>query len=264
MKKLQLVLASASPRRRELLTLLGVPFTVIVTNAEEVEKTTPPDIVAALPPCPLPLEHHPTLLAWHKVQAAWLQHSHSLRATPNTNDTNNVVLGADTVVALDTAVLNKPRDEADARAMLAQLSGRVHTVYTGLCVRSNSIVNSAHANEHNQCPLPPVSSQRGDTFFHLSSSNVTIAPLQPDTIADYVATGEPMDKAGAYGIQGLGGQLVLGVEGSYTCVVGLPLPATWHLLTAAGVDRLQDPTTAYYMWLDAQKKEPFPCPPTLP
>src|SRR5262249_59767127 len=98
----------------------------------------------------------------------------------------------------------------------------------------------------------------------LVASDVELAELTDAEIADYVATGEPMDKAGAYGIQGLGGRLVRSVAGSYTCVVGLPLVATHRLLAAAGYTQLTDPNEAYLRWLEAQGKEPLPCPPTFP
>lgn len=225
------ILASASPRRRELLALLEVPFIILPTEAEEETHTIPPEINALLPPCPLTPDDHPTVRAWRKANDAWK------RAQAD------VVLGADTVVVLDGKVLNKPRNPDDAHAMLAQLAGRSHTVYTGLCVYARQ----------SQSPL-----------LDLVASDVTIAPLNADEIAAYVATGEPMDKAGGYGIQGLGGRLVQQVVGSYTAVVGLPLPSTWQLLTQAGIAPMKDPTDAYYTWLRNQRKEPLPCPPTLP
>jgi septum formation protein len=109
-------------------------------------------------------------------------------------------------------------------------------------------------------PQPPIP----NTQLDLISSDVAIADLTDEEIDTYIATGEPMDKAGAYGIQGLGGRLVRSVVGSYTCVVGLPLVAVHRLLTAAGYSQLNDPTEAYRRWLDSQGKEPLPCPPTFP
>jgi septum formation protein len=223
------VLASASPRRRELLAALGASFTAVATDAEEQPTAAPAPVAAALPPLPIPAGDHPTLLAWRKAHAA---HGHATRA---------VVLGADTVVAVDAAVLNKPVDAAHAREMLARLSGRAHTVYTGLCVLL------------------------GEQFWvDVVAAEVEFHPLSAATIEAYIATGEPFDKAGAYGIQGHGGALVRAVRGSYTAVVGLPLPATHRLLTAAGVAGLHDPTETYQRWLASQGKEPLPCPPSLP
>ncbi len=240
---MQLVLASASPRRHELLSWLGVPFTVIVTDAEESDDPAPAEVVTALPSCPLPLREHPTLRAWRKAHAVWSQ------------DQAPVVLGADTTVVLDGDVLGKPDNATHAQAMLARLAGRTHTVYTGICVYNAP--PHAVGGEASAATVPPLQ-------LHLEASNVTLAPLDVNTIAAYVRTGEPLDKAGAYGIQGLGGQLVRQVEGSYTAVVGLPLPATWHMLSAAGVTGMEDPTAAYRNWLHHQGKEPLPCPPTLP
>lgn len=239
----RLVLASSSPRRSELLSLLGVPFTIVTTDAEESDSPPPPEIVAALPPSSLPLAQHPTLLAWRKAHAVW------------SHDPAHVVLGADTIVVLDGAVLGKPRDAAHARAMLAQLAGQVHTVYTGVCVCGSGSRADAEYE-----PSAPVNQFQ----VALVTSDVTIAPLDREEIAAYVATGEPLDKAGAYGIQGLGGQLVRRVVGSYTAVVGLPLPTTWRMLTAVGISGLAEPTAAYRKWLQYQGKEPLPCPPTLP
>lgn len=224
-----LILASASPRRRELLALLGAAYTPIATDAEERDTPTPPEVADALPELRLPRGNHPTLLAWRKARAAAEQ-------APGA-----IVLGADTVVVLDDDVLNKPRDVAEARAMLARLSGRAHTVYTGLCVLAE-----------------------GRLWLEAVAAEVEFHPLRPDAIADYVATGEPMDKAGAYGLQGQGGAFVRAVRGSYTNVVGLPLPAVHRLLTAAGVAGLADPALTYQRWLQHQGKEPLPCPPTLP
>jgi septum formation protein len=228
-----LVLASASPRRRELLGFLGVPFRAIATTGEEQEHPPPADVVAALPPFPLALATHPSLLAWRKADAACAEAPDS------------VIIGADTIVVLGSDVLGKPRDRAHAHVMLRRLSGRTHTVYTGLAV-----LDTRHTDAR--------------LAFDLVASDVTIADLTDSEIADYIATGEPMDKAGAYGIQGLGGRLVHRVVGSYTCVVGLPLLELDRLLTAAGIAGLTDPIEAYRRWLGAQGKEPLPCPPTFP
>lgn len=246
-----LVLASASPRRRELLTYLGAAYTAIATDAEEQDLPVPAHVLAALPAFPLASKQHPTLLAWRKA-------SHVLDLLPN-----QIVIGADTIVVLEDEVLNKPRDTAHAQLMLARLSGRVHTVYTGLCVIGTgrpTIDGAVIPATFHQLPT----GRRLAVWFDLVASRVEIAPLSAGQINDYVATGEPLDKAGAYGIQGLGGRLVRSVTGSYTAVVGFPLFSAHRLLSAAGVASLHDPALAYHAWLQGQGKEPMPCPPTLP
>ncbi len=233
-KKPRLILASASPRRRELLALLGYPFRIVTTDAEEDEHLPPEPVRRDLPFCPVSLHDHPTLRAWRKAGAVLPQVDAEL------------VLGADTIVVLDDQVLNKPRDAADARAMLRRLAGHEHQVFTGLCL--------ARRNDQSEATF----------LLDLVSSRVEIAALDAAQIDDYVATGEPLDKAGAYGIQGLGGRLVRQVIGSYTAVVGLPLPATHQLLAEAGIAGLCDPAAAYQEWLNSQGKELLPWPPTLP
>ena len=243
-----LLLASASPRRRELLRFLGQPFRVAANDGEERDHPPPPAIVAALPACPVPLATHPTLLAWRKADAACAE------------SPDSVIIGADTIVVLDGDVLGKPRDTTHARTMLRRLSGRTHTVYTGLAVLGLAIGERGLGTAHppnTQYPIP-------NTQLDLVASDVVIADLTDAEIEAYIATGEPMDKAGAYGIQGLGGRLVRSVAGSYTCVVGLPLVAIHRLLSAAGYTQLTDPTEAYMCWLDSQGKEPLSCPPTFP
>jgi septum formation protein len=151
--------------------------------------------------------------------------------------------------------------------MLASLSGRTHTVYTGMCVIQNDEgrrmkdedPDAARSDHPSSLILHPYR-----VWFDLVSSEVEIAPLSAGEIADYVATGEPLDKAGAYGIQGLGGQLVRSVRGSYTAVVGLPLVQAHRMLSAAGVVGLHNPERTYRRWLEQQGKEPLPWPPTLP
>lgn len=184
----------------------------------------PDDLAAALPAFPLDQATHPTLLAWRKVMAAL------------DDGASGIVLGADTIVVIDQDVLNKPRDTAEARAMLRRLAGRTHRVYTGVVAHDSA---------------------RQRFEFALDAADVRMATLSDDEIAAYVATGEPMDKAGAYGIQGLGGRLVQEVSGSYTCVVGLPLLTTHRLLGAMGLSELADPTAAFERWLaDHGRKTP--------
>jgi septum formation protein len=257
-----LTLASASPRRRELLACLGARFHTNATDGEEHDYPPPQAIIATLPTCPVLLATHPTLLAWRKVIAACA------------DAPDSVIIGADTIVVLDGDVLGKPGDSDHACAMLRRLSGRMHTVYTGLAVIRPAPGDNRQADKQTSrlaaAPSRPVAqspslrSSVADLQLDLAASDVFVADLTDAEIADYVATGEPMDKAGAYGIQGLGGRLVRSVVGSYTCVVGLPLVSTYRLLVAAGYTELIDPPDAYLRWLKAQGKEPLPCPPTFP
>ncbi len=171
---MELVLASQSPRRRELLTLLGRPFRVQVASVDETMED-------------LPVEQAVARLSYRKAAAV------------GAGD-NQIVIGADTVVVLNGEILGKPRDAEDAIRMLKSLSGRTHQVMTGVCLLS------------------------GDkALTHTEVTEVTFRPLTDREIRDYVATKEPMDKAGAYGIQGGAARFVEGIRGDYFNVVGLPV-----------------------------------------
>lgn len=176
----ELILASQSPRRRELLRTAGFRFTVRSRPVEEVRLSgeTPRDYV--------------TRLARAKAEAAWQR-------------ANEVVLGADTVVVLDDRVLEKPVDEADARVMLRSLSGRDHSVITGICLR-----HAAGATADSEV------------------TRVHFVALNQREVDDYVASGEPMDKAGGYAIQGLASKFVDRIEGCYFNVMGLPLAMVYR------------------------------------
>lgn len=178
-----LVLASASPRRAELLQAAGFTFVVDPVAVDE-----------SLQPGETP-EAHVRRLAREKASAGSRLH-------PGTT-----VLGADTVVVLDGAILGKPCDDADARRMLGSLSGRVHYVFTGVAVARNETVSDA-----------------------VDVSAVTMAPWTDAEIASYVASGEPRDKAGAYAIQGWASRRIERLEGSWSGVVGLPLAVVHRLL----------------------------------
>ncbi|HVR11210.1 MAG TPA: Maf family protein [Thermoanaerobaculia bacterium] len=184
-----MVLASGSPRRRELLAGLGLAFTV---RAAAVDET------------PFPGE----------APAACVRRLAHAKATAQIGK-NELVLAADTVVVLDGELLGKPRDPADARRMLASIAGREHTVLTGMSLHDEPSGRHEAAVE---------------------ASRVRMARISPPDIAWYVATGEPLDKAGSYAVQGIGALFVEAVYGSYTNVVGLPLPATWRLFSALGYD----------------------------
>jgi septum formation protein len=184
----QFVLASASPRRAELLRTLGLRFLVRPTDTDETVR--PGELPEALV----------ARLATDKARAG-------------AGDAALPVLAADTVVEIDGTVLGKPRGEADGLAMLAALSGREHRVLSGVAVLAGD-----------------------DVQVHVSRTTVAFREIDAAEARAYWATGEPADKAGAYGIQGIGGIFVRRLEGSFTGVVGLPVAETEALLRAAGVD----------------------------
>lgn len=180
-----LVLASASPRRRDLLAAAGLAFTVRPTDVDER---------------PLPGEP-PRALALRLARAK------AAAARQSTDPAGTCYIGSDTVVAQGHVSLGKPADAAEARATLRALSGTEHRVITAVAVLT-----------------------RGRTRTRVVTARVRFRPLTDAEIAAYVATGEPFDKAGAYGIQGRGGALVDRISGSYTAVIGLPLHETLALL----------------------------------
>ncbi|MEM7354707.1 MAG: Maf family protein [Acidobacteriota bacterium] len=186
----QLVLASGSPRRRELLEGLGVELVIHVADIDE-----------SAVPGELP-EPYVRRLAESKARTVGAQLDDSQQA---------VVLAADTIVAVDNDLLGKPRDDDDASRMLARLAGREHEVLTGVAVLAS-----------------------GGVQIGVERTRVRFAELTTAEIAWYVGSGEPLDKAGAYAIQGLGALFVEAITGNYSNVVGLPLPLTYRLLQAAG------------------------------
>jgi septum formation protein len=224
----ELILASASPRRRELLTALGVTFRIVTSDVEEREGDHHSRQAPSLPALPvaIPAADHPTLVAWRKAcDVAPL-----VDAVP--------ILAADTTVVLDGRVYNKPRDAAHARAMLADLSGRRHTVLTGLCLLS-----------------PPDAAGDRAAVLHIEATGVIFRQLSSAEIAEYVAGGEPLDKAGSYGFQGEGSRLVAAIEGSYTNVVGLPLAPVTRLLQQAGIAPARAADAALSAWLAPLQKQ---------
>ena len=172
---MQLILASQSPRRQQLLQLLQVTFTVRPADIDEaMDPTRPPQTEVA------------------RVS--------KLKAEATTRNPGDVVIAADTIVVLEGQVLGKPRDEADAVRMLTALSGRDHQVMTGITVLRDE-----------------------KTITHTEITDVHFRPLTEEEILRYVETGEPMDKAGAYGIQGFAAPFVEGIRGDYYNVMGLPV-----------------------------------------
>jgi septum formation protein len=177
-----LILASASPRRRELLAAAGISHTVKPSSIPEIR---------------LPDES----------PQAFVQRLAEEKARAVTPGDGDIVLGADTVVSLDGAVFGKPAGPPDAARMLRALSGRDHWVYTGFCLFSTKKVVTG-----------------------LAATRVSFFPLADDEIQEYTRSGEPLDKAGAYAIQGLASKFVAGIEGCYQNVVGLPVSQVYRHL----------------------------------
>lgn len=185
---MEIILASASPRRQELLRQVGVTFRVIPSQVDET--VTQPMLPGEL------VEH----LAVVKAQAVAAQEPDAL------------VIGSDTIVVVDGDVLGKPADRAEAIAMLERLSGRAHQVMTGIALVTKDRILVSH-----------------------EETTVRFIPLTRAQIERYVDSGEPMDKAGAYGIQGRAAALISGIEGDYFTVVGLPICRTVQMLAQFGV-----------------------------
>jgi septum formation protein len=190
-----LILASASPRRRQLLAACCIPFEIIPATIDEQP------LAAELPTA------YVQRLALAKAESVALQYPDAL------------VLGADTTVTIDGLILGKPQSLDDARQMLSRLCGREHEILTGVAVVAGRMTERV-----------------GDRCAQaMGSSRVLMRHFTAATIEWYIATGEPMDKAGAYAVQGLGGALVERVQGSYTNAVGLPLTETLSLLHRFGI-----------------------------
>ncbi|HEY0140073.1 MAG TPA: Maf family protein [Thermoanaerobaculia bacterium] len=190
----RVVLASASPRRRELLSSIGIAFDVVPSHIPEVRNLgeAPEEYVARL--------------SREKAHAIAAQHPHRW------------VIAADTTVLLGDQLLEKPEDAADAERMLAAIAGKTHIVYTGVTLEK-------HSSDYRET--------------RVAESEVRMLPLSKEDIAWYVRTGEPLDKAGAYAVQGIGAMFIDGIHGSYTNVVGLPLATLFQMLRRAGLDPLR-------------------------
>ena len=182
MHKEQIILASASARRRDLMKLMGLEFTVIPSGADE-----------RMEPCPP--ERYVTALAERKAL-------YVAKSNPN-----SIVIGADTVVVLDGDIIGKPKDRDDAYRILRSLSGRTHTVYSGISVVYGDCIQT-------ECDMTKV------TFAHISD----------EEIWGYIDSGDPMDKAGAYGVQGPFCVNITRIEGSFFTVVGLPVHMLYRML----------------------------------
>lgn len=178
-----IILASTSPRRKELLQQLGLKFVVIPSHLVEDD-------------VPGTYRQKAQTLAFQKAMNVAQRHQ-------------GLIIGADTMVILNEEILGKPKNQSEAKSMLSKLSGKTHAVITGLAI----------INTFNQ-----------QHMIDSVETMVTFRSIKDDEITAYLATGEPMDKAGAYGIQGLGGQFVAGLKGCYTNVVGLPVSSCLNLL----------------------------------
>ncbi|MDO4475115.1 MAG: Maf family protein [Eubacteriales bacterium] len=178
----RIILASGSPRRKELLELAGIPFEVIVSDAEEhTEKRLPGEIVEELSAI--------------KAQAVAKDHP------------GRLVLGSDTVVVKDGKILGKPKDKEEAIEMIRSIQGTFHEVYTGVTFMRDEWKCSFH-----------------------EAARVEVYPMSEEEIMDYVDSGDSMDKAGAYGIQGMFARHIKGIEGEYQTIVGLPIGRVWQEL----------------------------------
>lgn len=190
---MRLILASQSPRRRELLSSIGLRFEVMPSNVPEVRAASesPEEYVARL--------------SREKAQAIAAQHPDAW------------IIAADTTVLLGDELLEKPVDAEDAKRMLTTIAGKTHVVYSGVTLQNVA---------------------RGWQETRVAESEVRMLPLDARDIAWYVSTGEPLDKAGAYAVQGIGAMFIDSIHGSYTNVVGLPLALLFQMLRRAGIDPL--------------------------
>ncbi len=196
----RIILASASPRRRELLAQIGLDFEVVVSETEEeITSTEPAKVVEEL--------------SAQKAESVWEKLAENRRESAMAG---TIVLGADTVVACDGKILGKPADIENAVAMLCGLQGRAHEVYTGVTV------------------LYEENGKKKAVIFH-EKTIVYFCSMTEAQIWEYAATGDPLDKAGAYGIQGLCARYIRGIEGDYNNVVGLPAGRVYRELYGLGL-----------------------------
>ena len=193
----KLILASGSPRRKELLAYMGIPFSIVVSNGEEkADADDPEQIVEKL----------------SRAQAGNVAQMLKNEKEPC------LILGADTVVAFNGKILGKPRDKKDARKTLMSLQGNTHQVFTGVTI--------LHKKE-----------KKWETVTFCEKTDVHFYPVSEEEIWEYVESGEPMDKAGSYGIQGRFGIYVKNICGDYNNVVGLPVGRLVYELKKMGIDR---------------------------
>lgn len=210
---MKLVLASGSQRRRELLTMCGYDYEIIVSNADEtIDESDPESFVRAL-------SFRKAKEVFDRLFAAGRREF--------------AVIGSDTVVALQKeggtkpVIIGKPKDAEDAVRILSMLSGKTHRVFTGVSV----IADIPDENAAAQCSIQ----EKAEIQTECSITEVTFETLSPDEITDYVNSGDPLDKAGSYGIQGPFGMFVREIRGNYFTVIGMPIPVLYKMLKKIGI-----------------------------
>lgn len=210
---MKLVLASGSQRRRELLTMCGYDYEIIVSNADEtIDESDPENFVRAL--------------SFRKAKEVFDRLFAAGRR-------DFAVIGSDTVVALQKeggtkpVIIGKPKDAEDAVRILSMLSGKTHRVFTGVSV----IADIPDENAAAQCSIR----EKEEIQTECSITEVTFETLSPDEITDYVNSGDPLDKAGSYGIQGPFGMFVREIRGNYFTVIGMPIPVLYKMLKKIGI-----------------------------
>lgn len=210
---MKLVLASGSQRRRELLTMCGYDYEIIVSNADEtIDENDPESFVRAL--------------SFRKAKDVFDRLFAAGRR-------DFAVIGSDTVVALQKeggtkpVIIGKPKDAEDAVRILSMLSGKTHRVFTGVSV----IADIPDENAAAQCSIQ----EKAEIQTECSITEVTFETLSPDEITDYVNSGDPLDKAGSYGIQGPFGMFVREIRGNYFTVIGMPIPVLYKMLKKIGI-----------------------------
>lgn len=222
---MKLVLASGSQRRRELLTMCGYDYEIIVSNADEtIDENDPESFVRAL--------------SIRKAKEVFDRLSAAGRR-------NFAVIGSDTVVAFQKegetkpVIIGKPKDAEDAVRILSMLSGKTHRVFTGVSV----IADIPDENADAQCSIRKKGEiqtecsirEKAEIQTECSITEVTFETLSPDEITDYVNSGDPLDKAGSYGIQGPFGMFVREIRGNYFTVIGMPIPVLYKMLKKIGI-----------------------------
>jgi len=210
---MKLVLASGSQRRRELLTMCGYDYEIIVSNADEtIDENDPESFVRAL--------------SFRKAKDVFDRLFAAGRR-------DFAVIGSDTVVAFQKegeakpVIIGKPKDAEDAVRILSMLSGKTHRVFTGVSV----IADIPDENAAAQCSIQ----EKAEIQTECSITEVTFETLSPNEITDYVNSGDPLDKAGSYGIQGPFGMFVREIRGNYFTVIGMPIPVLYKMLKKIGI-----------------------------